>query len=107
MNRDTNKVIETVGLDRIPTIANKLLKDEALGGKLILLAAVLALVVANSPLSTYYQEFWNHVLSIGVGDYAKVLWQSSSLSLVWKSNGKLYGADSETHGLPCYQSGQQ
>ena len=82
MNRNTNKVIETVGLDRIPTIANKLLKDEALGGKLILLAAVLALVVANSPLSTYYQEFWNHVLSIGVGDYAI----SMSLSH-WVSEG--------------------
>lgn len=44
------------------------LKDEAAGGKLIMLFAVLALIVVNSPLQDIYNTFWHLKLSVGLGD---------------------------------------
>lgn len=48
----------------------KLFQSEALGGILLIVATVIALVWANSPLGKYYFELWDKTyLSIGVGDY--------------------------------------
>lgn len=55
-------------LQRIPEILRIFLKDEAIGGKLILVAAVLALLIANSPLFWLYDSFWHKHLTIGVNN---------------------------------------
>ena len=44
------------------------LNDEAAGGKLIILFAVLALIVVNSPLRDIYNTLWHLNLSVGLGD---------------------------------------
>lgn len=54
----------------MPQTVQTLLKDEAIGGKLILAAAGLALLVANSPWSQTYDDFWQHTLSVGFGSFA-------------------------------------
>lgn len=46
------------------------LKDESIGGKLILLMAALSLIVVNSPLLGAYDRFWHYNLSIGIGEFA-------------------------------------
>lgn len=53
----------------MPRILKTLLKDEAIGGKLILAAAVLALVIANTPLRQAYEAFWHQSLSLGVNQF--------------------------------------
>ncbi len=46
------------------------LKSEATAGLLLMAAAVLALVVANSPLAPFYSAFLDFPLTIGLGDFA-------------------------------------
>lgn len=46
------------------------LRDESIGGKLILAAAILALIVVNSPLQNIYSDFWHTKLSIGLGGFS-------------------------------------
>ncbi len=46
------------------------LHDEAVGGVLLLLAAVIALIWANSPAAVSYQDFWHHELTVGYGQWA-------------------------------------
>jgi len=49
---------------------NQLLHSEALGGILLILATVIALVWANSPLGKYYFELWEKTyLSINLGGF--------------------------------------
>lgn len=58
---------------RRPALTNILqifLKDEAISGKLILAATVLALVAVNSPLRELYETVWQTKLSLGLGDVA-------------------------------------
>lgn len=52
-------------VDSFPTF----LKDEAISGKLILVATVLALIVVNSPLQQLYEMVWHTNLSFGVGNF--------------------------------------
>ncbi len=52
-------------VDRFPDF----LKDEAISGKLILIATILALVIVNSPLQHTFDNFWHHHLSIGLGSW--------------------------------------
>lgn len=54
---------------RISELALYLLKDEAISGKFILGATVLALVVANTALASHYEILWNTHLSIGLGKW--------------------------------------
>lgn len=54
----------------VPNILNSFLKDEAIGGKLIVAFAVLALIVVNSPARDLYASFWHLNFSIGLGDFA-------------------------------------
>ncbi|HEX5744161.1 MAG TPA: Na+/H+ antiporter NhaA [Candidatus Saccharimonadales bacterium] len=53
-------------VNELPSILRTLLKDEAIGGKLILVASALALLVVNSPLKGGYESFWSQDLSIGL-----------------------------------------
>jgi len=54
---------------RLPNILRSFLKDETISGKLILVFAVLALVVVNSPLQQIYEDFWLTDLGIGLGGW--------------------------------------
>lgn len=45
------------------------LRDESIAGKLIVVAAILALVVVNSPLGEAYEAFWHTTLTLGLGDF--------------------------------------
>lgn len=45
------------------------LKDEAISGKLILVATLLALVAINTPLRHTYEALWTNRLSVGLGSW--------------------------------------
>jgi NhaA family Na+:H+ antiporter len=68
-------------------VAKQLLKDEAIGGKLILIATVLALIVANTSLNTAYDTFWGQNLKVGLGQFAITLdlshWVSEGLMAIF------------------------
>ncbi|MDQ3065059.1 MAG: Na+/H+ antiporter NhaA [bacterium] len=55
---------------RVSTIFETFLKDESIGGKLILVAAVLSLIIVNSPLLDEFEHFWHLPLSIGIGGFS-------------------------------------
>jgi NhaA family Na+:H+ antiporter len=46
-----------------------LLKDEAISGKFLLLAAVAAILIVNSPFARPFNDFWEHDFSISVGNF--------------------------------------
>lgn len=48
-----------------PTFFQQCLRTEAAGGVVLLVAALAALAVANSPLSTAYDAFWATRLVVG------------------------------------------
>lgn len=52
----------------LPMILRSFLRDESIGGKLIVGFAVLAIVIVNSPLREAYESFWHISFSIGLGD---------------------------------------
>lgn len=54
----------------ISALQRSFLRDESIGGKLILVAAILSLLVVNSPLRQIYQEFWHTSLSLGIGSWS-------------------------------------
>lgn len=56
--------------NRITYIFRVFLKDEAISGKLILGATILALAVVNSPFRNTYENFWNLELSLGLGSWS-------------------------------------
>lgn len=55
--------------NNIPSVVRYLLRDEAISGKLILIATAIALLLANTILRGPYEEFWQIPLSIGLGDW--------------------------------------
>lgn len=63
-----SKVSQKLHPKRINELAIYLLKDEAISGKLILGATVLALLVTDSTLGHIYDEIWHSTLKIGIGD---------------------------------------
>lgn len=54
---------------QIPALVRYLLRDEAISGRLIVGATVLALLAANTALGSVYNELWQTKLTIGVGDW--------------------------------------
>lgn len=54
---------------RFSELASYLLKDEAISGKLIIGATVLALLAANTALGSSYNSFLHTNLTIGLGDW--------------------------------------
>ena len=67
---------------RITESLRLFIKDESIGGKLIILAAILSLVIANSPLQEPFLDFWQQTLLIGLGNW------SLELSLLhWLNEG--------------------
>lgn len=55
---------------RISAVAAYLLKDEAISGKLILIALILALIAANTPLAPWYEALLHTELTIGFGEWS-------------------------------------
>lgn len=51
------------------TLVKLFLQDESIGGKFILAAAALSLLIVNSPLQEAYANFWHQKLSIGIGSW--------------------------------------
>lgn len=54
----------------VATLLETFLKDETIGGKLILVAAILSLIVVNSPLRDEFNNFWHIPLSLGLGGWS-------------------------------------
>lgn len=55
---------------QIASILDTFLKDESIGGKLILVAALLSLIVVNSPLRDEFNHFWHLLFTIGLGNWS-------------------------------------
>lgn len=53
----------------VTALFDTLLEDESIGGKLILAAAALSLIVVNSPLYDAFDYFWRLPFSIGLGGW--------------------------------------
>jgi len=73
----------------VPAVLGKLLRDEAIGGKLIIVAAAAALIIANTPLRSAYDSLWHQVLSITVAGHGVSLdlrhWVSEGLMAIFFS----------------------
>ena len=54
----------------MPELVRYLLRDEAISGKFILGATLVALILANSPLQNVYDHVWHTNLSIGLGSWS-------------------------------------
>lgn len=63
------KAITILHPRRITAQMHEVLKDESIGGRLIIAAAALSMVVINSPLGGAFDEFWKTSLSIGFNDW--------------------------------------
>lgn len=70
MERKILKIAKALHPARIPELASYLLKDEAISGKFIIGATVLALIIANSVLGAEYEALWNTHLNIGLGNWS-------------------------------------
>jgi len=55
---------------RLSALAEQLLKDEAIGGKLILVAVVLALIAANTPIASWYDGLLHTELGVAIGSWS-------------------------------------
>lgn len=75
---EDDKVVIQVWQETIQTF----LKKESSGGILLMIATALALIIANSPLSSYYHDIWNAKINISVGALAV-----NKPSLLWINDG--------------------
>ena len=55
--------------NRLTALMRSLMKDDAISGKLIIVAAALALIAVNSPLNPWYDWFIHAKLGVGLGDW--------------------------------------
>lgn len=58
------------------------LRDESIGGKLVVVAAILSLIIVNSPLRPYFIDFWNQTLALKVAG-----WHLELSFLNWLNEG--------------------
>lgn len=70
MTDKLKKIAKALHPARLTSLASYLLKDEAISGKLIIGAVVLAVIAANSPLSNTYISFWHTNFSVGLGNWS-------------------------------------
>lgn len=69
MERKIYKLAKSLHPARISELALYLLKDEAISGKLIIGATLLALIAANSALMGHYESLWHTHLTVGLGSW--------------------------------------
>lgn len=71
----------------IVSTIREFLRMESAGGVLLLIAAVLAMVIANSPLSHLYDALLNVTMAVQVGEFAiskpLLLWINDGLMAVF------------------------
>jgi len=60
-----------------------LLKSEATGGVLLLIAAVAAMIIANSPLHDWYHHFWHSDFTIGGMTHSLHFWVNDALMVIF------------------------
>lgn len=60
-----------------------LLKSEATGGVLLLIAAVAAMIIANSPLHDWYHHFWHSDFTIGGMTESLHFWVNDALMVIF------------------------
>lgn len=82
MKERVKKLASTLHPRRVASLSSTFLKDETIGGKLILVAALLSIIVVNSPLSDEFNHFWHVPFSIG-----PVGWGLSLDILHWVNEG--------------------
>lgn len=77
------QLAQTLHPARLTSLGQYIIRDEAVSGKLIIGAVLLALIATNSPLSSLYEAFWTTPLNIGIGDWSLALdlrhWVSDAL----------------------------
>lgn len=67
---DTPKIVNKLPKPiKINELLQRFLRDESISGKLIVIAALLSLIVVNSPLINAYENFWHTELSVGIGSW--------------------------------------
>lgn len=59
-----------IKLRELPSVLRQLLGEEAAGGRLILLAAAIALIVTNTHWQTGYESLWQTHFSVGLGHWS-------------------------------------
>lgn len=65
------KVLRLIGYlhpQRLSSLMTQFLRDETISGKLILGATLLAVLVVNTPLGSYYEDFWHISFGFRFGD---------------------------------------
>lgn len=70
MKEKVQQLTKNLHPKRVAGILETFLKDESLGGKLILVAALVSLIVVNSPFKDEFERFWHTALSIGFGEWS-------------------------------------
>ncbi len=66
MYEKTKHVVKKLHPKNVVATFPGFMRDEAISGKLILIAAVLALIAVNSPFQAAFDGFWHNTLSIGI-----------------------------------------
>lgn len=70
MKEKTNHPTHKRRLARTTALFATFIKNESVGGKLILVAALLSLFIVNSTLSGAFSHFWQTQLSLGIGSWS-------------------------------------
>ena len=70
-----------------PTVFQRFFRTETIGGSILLLFGIAALVMANSPLANAYEQLWQTTLTVGIVDHAMSLtlhqWINDALMAVF------------------------
>jgi len=70
-----------------PTTFQRFFRTETVGGSILLLFAIAALMLANSPLASVYEQFWKIPLTVGMVDHSLSLtlqqWINDALMAVF------------------------
>lgn len=61
--------MKKAGIDVLLRPVNAFIKNESAGGIVLFLAAVLAIIVANSPLADEYHKLWKEYVTVGFSQY--------------------------------------
>lgn len=69
MKEKVKHIILKLHPKRASATFNTFLKDESIGGKLILVAALLSMIIVNSSFADEFAAFWSTQLSIGIGSW--------------------------------------
>lgn len=73
MKEKVKKLATKLHPKHVVTLFDTFLKDETIGGKLILIAALLSLIVVNSPLGDSFNQFWHSSLAVGLGSWSMTM----------------------------------